>query len=89
MSCGDTFKIVILVYGLMLLCAMSQVAVQAVELALHDIEAQMEHEVPVVHPQVKALMKRHGVLFFDYNEERQEFGFYRDGKWYPARCRPE
>jgi len=85
MSCGDMFKIVILVYGLLLLFSMSQVAVQAVELALWDIEAQMEHEVPAVHPQVRALMKKHNVLFFDYNEARGEFGFYRGGKWCPAR----
>ncbi len=83
------FKLVILLYGVVLLFIMSQVVGQAVELALHDIEAQMEAEVPVVHPQVKALMKRHGVLFFDYNEDRGEFGFYRDGKWCPARCRLE
>jgi len=73
-----------LLYGFILLFAMSQVAGVAVDLALNDLQWQIE-EMPKVHPQVKTLMKSHGVQFFDWNEERQEYGFYRNGRWCPAK----
>ena len=71
-------------FAIVLLFGMSQLAGVAVELALHDTLAQME-EMPTVHPKVVKLMRYHGVQFFDWNEEKQEYGWWRNGKWCPAR----
>ena len=73
-----------ILFAILLLCGMSQLAGVAVELALHDMVAQME-EMPMVHPQVTKLMKYHGVTFFDWREDLQQYGFYRNGRWCPAR----
>ena len=73
-----------ILFAMLLLFGMSQLAGVAVELTLHDTLAQLE-QMPMVHPQVTRLMKYHGVQYFDYNEVRQEYGFWRHGRWCPAR----
>lgn len=77
-------RLINLTLALLLLLGMSQLGVIAIELTLHDLTYQLE-EMPPVHPQVTRLMRYHGVQFFDWNEDRQEYGFYRNGQWCPAR----
>ena len=73
-----------ILFAIILLFGLTQCAGVVIEFTLLDIIAQVE-ETPPVHPQVTRLMKYHGVQFFDWNEDRQEYGFYRNGKWCPAR----
>jgi hypothetical protein len=71
--------------AILILFGLSQLAGVAVELAMHDTVAQLEEMPTVAHPKVVKLMKWHGVQYFGWNEDRQEYGFWRNGKWCPAR----
>jgi hypothetical protein len=41
------------------------------------------HSATVAHPKFAKAHKYHGILCSEWNEERQEYGFFRDGKWCP------
>lgn len=77
-------RLINLTLALLLLLGLSQLGGIAVELAIHDTVAQLE-EMPPVHPKVVTLMRYHGVQFFDYRDDIGEYGFWRGGKWCPAR----
>ena len=74
-----------LLFGIVLIIGLSQLAGVAVELTLHDTVAQLEEMPTVAHPQVARLMRKHGVTFFDYRDDINQYGFWRGGKWCPAR----
>lgn len=71
--------------AIVILIGLTQLAGVAVELALYDTVAQLEELPTVVHPQVVRLMKKHGVQFFDYRDDINQYGFWRDGRWCPAK----
>lgn len=73
-----------LLFAILLLFCLSQAAGLAVELALWDICFEL-NETPMVHPKVTKLLNFHGQYFFTFNDELQEYGFYRGGKWCAAR----
>ena len=74
-----------IILAILLLFTLTLSAVVVIEFTLYDIIAQLEEMPTVVHPKVAKLMRYHGVTFFDWNEDRQEYGFWRGGKWCPAR----
>jgi len=71
--------------AILILFGLSQLAGVAIEITLHDLVSQIEELPTVAHPQVAKLMKKHGVQYFDYRDDLQEYGFWRGGRWCPAR----
>lgn len=79
------WNISVLGLGSLLLFGMAQLGGVAVELLLLDLSAVENVAVTgMAGPQVKSLMRQHGVQYFDWNEERREYGFWRHGQWCPA-----